>query len=69
TRTDRLAARAGLCAGGFALSPRFFAPVCKKGSRFCVNCAILTVSAPAELAEIFYLRGQKHRYAYVEQQQ
>ena len=46
-----------------------FSPDGKKEFRFCVNCAILIVSAPAEPAEIFYLRGQKHRYAYVEQQQ
>ena len=48
---------------------RFFAAIRKKSSRFRVNCAILTMSAPARLAEFFYSRGQKHRYAYVEQQQ
>ena len=53
----------------FNVTPHIFAAIRKKSSRFRVNCAILTMSAPARLAEFFYSRGQKHRYAYVEQQQ
>lgn len=61
---DKIRGAYFLCGG-----VRFFAAIRKKSSRFRVNCAILTMSAPARLAEFFYSRGQKHRYAYVEQQQ
>ena len=70
TRTDRLAARAGLCAGGFRVMAALFSPRFAKGFPLLRQlCYTDCVRACRTGGNFFTVRGQKHRYAYVEQQQ